>query len=370
MATKPAQLERGLGLLEATSLNMTFMVGIGPFVVIPFVIWQAMHGPLSSGRMGGGGSAGSARWLHLGGTWRGRCPRLAEATFYLREAYGPGRWGRLISVSLYLADHFSGAFEHSVGRAGFCKLFRISHGEIDPRGRVPENFWHARAERDCGRGDTSDCFAPLPADCVQIGKISVVFSVVVFGTILWIIWGGATHFNAHRVFDFSGAPVNFSWVLLVALGHGSVQTIYSYLGYYNVCNLGGEMKNPERNIPRAIFISILGITVLYLAMQTSILSVIPWREAQTSSFIASIVYIERAHTESHWATLATVPILLTALGIGVFGDAGIFARSLCRGARRKFLFCFFASPSEEAFSVYVAARSRRRFNSSVPVLLA
>ena len=38
------KLERGLGLIEATSLNMTFMVGIGPFVVIPFVI-QAMGGP-------------------------------------------------------------------------------------------------------------------------------------------------------------------------------------------------------------------------------------------------------------------------------------------------------------------------------------
>ena len=78
---------------------------------------------------------------------------------------------------------------------------------------------------------------------------------------------------------------------------GSVQTIYSYLGYYNVCNLGGEMKNPERNIPRAIFISILGITALYLAMQTSILSVIPWREAQTSSFIVS-TFIERAYGAS------------------------------------------------------------------------
>src|SRR5271155_4229327 len=38
------KLERGLGLIEATSLNMTFMVGIGPFVVIPLVL-QSMAGP-------------------------------------------------------------------------------------------------------------------------------------------------------------------------------------------------------------------------------------------------------------------------------------------------------------------------------------
>ena len=72
------------------------------------------------------------------------------------------------------------------------------------------------------------------------------------------------------------------------------------------------MKNPEKNIPRAIFISILGITALYLAMQTSILSVIPWREAAQSKFIVS-TFIERAYG-SQWAALATALILVTALG--------------------------------------------------------
>src|SRR5580700_10971915 len=41
---EPENLDRGLGLIEATSLNMTFMVGIGPFIVIPFII-RAMGGP-------------------------------------------------------------------------------------------------------------------------------------------------------------------------------------------------------------------------------------------------------------------------------------------------------------------------------------
>jgi amino acid transporter len=146
----------------------------------------------------------------------------------------------------------------------------------------------------------------------EIGRISVVFSVIVVGTILWIVWGGARHFDVHRVFDSSGGGWNLSWLLFGALGHGMVQTVYSYLGYYNVCNLGGEMKEPQRNIPRAIFISILGITVLYLAMQTSILSVIPWREARGSTFIAS-TFIERVYG-GQWATLATALIMVTALG--------------------------------------------------------
>lgn len=56
---------------------------------------------------------------------------------------------------------------------------------------------------------------------------------------------------------------------------GAVQTVYAYLGYYNVCHLGGEIKNPARNIPRSIFISIAGIALLYLLMNFSVMSVMP-----------------------------------------------------------------------------------------------
>ena len=51
--------------------------------------------------------------------------------------------------------------------------------------------------------------------------------------------------------------------------------------------------------------------------------------------------------------------------VGIFGDAGIFARSLCRGARRKFLFGFRARASEEAFSVCFAAGAGRRGDSGL-----
>ncbi len=73
----------------------------------------------------------------------------------------------------------------------------------------------------------------------------------------------------------------------MGLGSASVQTIYTYLGYYNISNLGSELKEPEKNIPKSIFISIIGIAILYLAMQLSVLGVIPWREAIGSNFLVS-----------------------------------------------------------------------------------
>jgi amino acid transporter len=303
------RLERGLGLVEATSLNMTFMVGIGPFVVIPFVI-QAMGGPGSLLAWAAGALLAvfdGCIWAELGAAM----PQAGGSYVYLREAYGAQRWGRLMSFLYIWQTLFQGPLSIASGALGFATYSRYLV-EKSSRATGIVGAFGTHGNNAIAGAIIVLVVVLLYRRITEIGRISVVFSVIVVGTILWIIYGGAAHFDARRVFDFSGGGWNLSWLLFAALGHGTVQTIYSYLGYYNVCNLGGEMKNPEKNIPRAIFISIIGITALYLAMQTSILSVIPWREAAQSSFIVS-TFIERAYG-SQWAALATALILVTALG--------------------------------------------------------
>jgi fructoselysine transporter len=303
------KLERGLGLIEATSLNMTFMVGIGPFVVIPFVI-QAMGGSGSLVAWAAGAMLAvidGCVWAELGAAM----PQAGGSYVYLREEYGPDRWGRMISFLFIWQTLFQGPLSIASGALGFADYSTYLIGKS---GRVATIIAILGSHSKNVIAGIVVVFVVLLLyrPIAEIGRISIVFSVVVVGTILWIVWGGIGHFDAHRVFGSGPGGWSFSWLLFVALGHGMVQTIYSYLGYYNVCNLGGEMKDPERNIPRAIFISIIGITALYLAMQTSILSVIPWQEAARSTYIVS-AFIERAYG-NQWATLATALILLTALG--------------------------------------------------------
>ena len=129
-------------------------------------------------------------------------------------------------------------------------------------------------------------------------------------TFIWLIWGGVTHFDRRLAFDFPVGAWNFSWLFFAGLGQATVQTIYTNLGYYNVCHLGGEIKAPEKNIPRSIFISILGIAILYLAMQLSIFGVVPWKEIAESPFIVS-TFVERIYGE-HAAAVATILILWIA----------------------------------------------------------
>lgn len=93
-----------------------------------------------------------------------------------------------------------------------------------------------------------------------------------------------------------------------------VKTIYSYLGYYNVCHLGSEIKNPAKNIPRSMFLSVAGIAVLYLLMNISVTSVIPWSEAMNSEFIVS-TFVEKIYgtTAANWATVMILWIAFASL---------------------------------------------------------
>jgi amino acid transporter len=86
-----------------------------------------------------------------------------------------------------------------------------------------------------------------------------------------------------------------------------VQTIYCFLGYYNVCQVGGEAKMPEKTIPRSMFISVAGITVLYLLLNISIAGVIPAQNAMHSKFIVSN-FVETLYGKNA-ATVTTLLIL-------------------------------------------------------------
>ena len=125
-----------------------------------------------------------------------------------------------------------------------------------------------------------------------VGNVSVIFLVGVLAGCFWLVLAGLPHFSASRVFDFPPNAFRMNWVFWAALGHATLYALYDFFGYYNVCYLAGEIKNPGRVIPRAILISITAVGILYFLMTISILSVIPWREAIGNTFIAS-TFIER-----------------------------------------------------------------------------
>jgi len=314
--SEPEQLERGLGLVEATSLNMTFMVGIGPFIVVPFMI-RAMNGPQCLIAWVGGAILAvldGCVWAELGAAM----PQAGGSYIFLREAYGVNRWGRLMSFLFIWQTLFQAPLSISSGALGFADYSGYLAAKFPG---VPQYIQTHGANLDQIVKVYSRSVAALLVviavvllyrRITAIGKISVVLCATVLATILWLIVGGMTRFDGGRLLTFPPGAWSLSWIFFAGLGHASVQAVYSYLGYYNVCNLGGEMKDPERNIPRAIFLSIFGIAILYFAMQSSILAVVPWQEAQNSAYVATLFFLRRYGENA--ALIATALILITAFG--------------------------------------------------------
>jgi len=277
---------------------MIDMIGIGPFIVAGIVV-QDMGGP--QGLLAWVAGAALAMtdgliWAELGAAM----PLAGGSYVFLREAYGPQRWGRLMSFLFIWQTMFQAPLVMASAAIGFGEYFMYLV-PLDPTG-----------ERILRGGLIVLLVVLLYRRITTIGKISVAIWVGVMATMLWLIWGGVTHFNSKLVFDFPPGAWDLSGVFFAGLGAATVRTIYSYLGYYNVCHLGGEIKDPQRNIPRSIFISIAGIAVLYLLMQTSILGVVPWQEAAQSKFVVS-TFVERIYGTTA-ARIATAMILWVAFG--------------------------------------------------------
>lgn len=293
------KLVRGLSLSQATSLNMIDMVGIGPFVTIPFII-QTMGGPqcILAWLLGAFLSFMDAFvWAELGAKW----PQAGGSYVFLQKLFGK-KYGRLMSFLFVWQTSIQAPLVVASGAIGFAQYLSF----LVPLSSI---------EQKIVSGTLVIFLVILLYRNIQaIGKLSVIMWAVVASTILWLIISAFTHFDAQLAFTYPENAFDFTPLFFVALGQASVKSIYSYLGYYNVCHLGAEIVNPQRNIPKSIFISIAGIAVLYISMQIGILGVIPWQEAQHSEFIVSTFFEKLyGHTSAQVATGLVLFIALSSL---------------------------------------------------------
>ena len=296
--TNNIKLERGLSLPQATAINMIDMVGIGPFVTMSIIV-GLMHGPGSIFAWLLGALLAymdGMVWCELGAKW----PEAGGSYVFLQKIFSGRKLGKLMAFLFIWQTTIQAPLVIASGAIGFSKYFSylISLTEIQKK-MVSGTL-------------VILLVALLYRNIKSIGKISVVLWIITGGTILWLIGSGFGRFNAHQAFNWHFEGFDSSLLLFAALGRSSLNAVYSYLGYYNVCHLGAEIKNPAKNIPRSIIISITGIAILYLGMQTMVLGVLPWQTVAKSDFVASL-YFETIYNSHFVGQVATFMILIIAL---------------------------------------------------------
>ena len=298
-------LARRFGLVEATALNMINMIGIGPFITIPLLM-TALGGPqamlgwivalaivLCDGMV----------WSELGASM----PASGGSFGYLREAYGRETFGRLMAFLFVWQFILSGPLEIASGYIGFANYL----GYIWT-GLTPAMMLAAAALVGLVN------IALLYRRITSIAKITVALWVGTILATIVVIVSGALNFDRRVAFDFPPGAFTFSIGFLFGLGAASRIGVYDYLGYYDVCYIGDEVKDPGRVIPRSIAISTVAVAAIYFAINLSIIGVVPWREfvpaesRPNAGFVVSI-FMERLYG-SRIAGVFTLMILWTAFG--------------------------------------------------------
>ena len=298
-------LLRRFGLLSSTALNMTNMIGVGPFITIPLLM-TALGGPQA---MLGWVVAlvivicDGMVWSELGAAM----PGSGGSFHYLREAFGRERVGRLMAFLFVWQFVLSGPLEIASGYIGFADYASyIWRGLTRPQvialitvvGVINIALLYRRIH--------------------SIAKITVSLWIGTLVTVLAVIVTGAMHFDPKVAFDFPPGAFNFSLGFFLGLGAASRIGIYDYLGYYDICYIGDEVREPGRVIPRSILISTAAVAVIYFGINLSIIGVVPWRDFVPAAdhpecnFVVSI-FMQRIYG-APVAAVFTLLVLWTAFG--------------------------------------------------------
>jgi amino acid transporter len=233
-------------------------------------------------------------WAELGATF----PEAGGPVRYLREMYGP-RFGRLLSFLFVWQLTFSAPLSIASGCIGLAqyagylwpglRTVLAAHQFTITIPAIGTTVMDVTVTYGTFLAMGTVAFAVflLYRRITIIGRLASFLWIGVIGSVLWIIVSGLLHFNARQAFTFPPGAWAFDQDFFLGLGAALLIAVYDYWGYYNVCYLGAEVRDPARTIPRAILLSIGGVAVIYLTMNITILGAMPWQEVQASTFIAS-----------------------------------------------------------------------------------
>lgn len=334
-------LERGLNVLHATSLNVTNMLGAGPFFTIP-VLLGTMHGPQA---MIGWFAAmvivvcDGLVWSELGAAF----PGSGGTYHYLREIFKGSAWGRFLPFLFIWQFLVSGMLEMA---SGYIAAAEFTMKSIWPSYGSTLTAWGVPAAAHTGILATLMVAAIFLLLCQRIRSLGWLGTLLAAGVLVsvgTIIVLGVRNFDASLI-AFPPGAFHVDRNFLLGLGAATGIAVYDYLGYYNICLLGEEVREPQKTIPRSVILSIVIVVAIYMTMNLAIIGVVPWQEALADGTLANKniagafmtkLYGERA------ATIFTCLIIWTCLA-GLFAMTLGYSRIVYAAAKNGDFFSFFA----------------------------
>jgi APA family basic amino acid/polyamine antiporter len=314
------KLARQLGLFDATMLVMGGIIGSGIFMN-PSVVAQQVHTPsliLGAWLVGGMiGLGGAFIWAELAATM----PAVGGQYAYLRDAYHP-LFGFLYGWALLLVIETGGMAAVSITFARyFIELTRVhaSDSLIAVLALAALTIINCLGVRFGGRTQS----------VLMVLKIVAIAVLIGFGIFATTTEAAPTVTTHDSITDFGGALV---------------PVLFAYGGWQTANFIAGEMREPRRDLPRALLLGVAGVVTLYLLVNIVCVRVLGAQGlAETSTPATAIM---RAALGPRGATFIAAAIAISTLGFlsqsiltaprvyFAMAEDGLFFRAVARVSRR------------------------------------
>lgn len=265
-AQDPAELKRSIGVLSLSLYGIGVTVGAGIYVLIgetarvagpaaplSFILAALLIAPTAFA------------FAELSA----RFPKSAGEAVYVREAFGSLHIARLIGFLVAFAGIVSSAAV-AIGSAGYVREF------IDlPRPLIAVVFIVALG-------------LVAAWGIVESIVLAVVISLVEVGALIWIVAVGlpAVAEPAAHIAAIWPPPEVAPWI---GVGSGLLLAFFAFIGFEDMVNMAEEVKQPERAMPRAIALTLIVTTLLYLCVVIVALGVVPADELGASDAPLALV---------------------------------------------------------------------------------
>lgn len=290
------------------------MIGVGPFITLPLLLAsmggpQAMLGWILGALLA---LADGIVWAELGAALPG-----AGGTFHFLRRIYPGRLGRYLSFLFLFQLLVSAPLSVASGAIGLSQYATWLAPSLTHHTRTGSlHLAGYTAGLSIGPATLVALAAValavllLARSLEHIQRISVIISGIVLCTIAAVVGTALLSPVAHLSRAVSFPPHAFALTpsFFAGLATAMLLATYDYWGYYNVTFLGAEVRDPARTIPRAILLSIGICAVLYLALNLSVLSVLPWQPLLSLQDSAGRRAMIALFTVVAWTPLVGAPV--------------------------------------------------------------
>jgi amino acid transporter len=325
----PGELRRQFGFWQATALNVTMIVGAGVFITPPLML-KSMPGPWAVlGWLAAGALilVDGLIWAELGAA----LPGSGGSYHYLLESYGRDRLGKPMAFLFIWQFMISGPLELASGLIAMD----IFSQPLSPEWEAFNASWTLRWALWESEG-LAVTLSPARLAAVSVGAVLILLLyrrvtaiarltfalwLGVLGVIAWVMLEGWSRFDPAVAFappDRTLPPREF----VTGVGAAMTLALYSYLGYYNICYVGDEVRDPGRTIPRAILTSALLVVVLFTLLHLAMLGTVSYRDVPTwddkklEAFSLPAEFMKQ--TRGEWAVKAISLCLIGSCFASVF----------------------------------------------------